>query len=277
MVIETEKSFHVETPEEKIKKESEELQESFSQMVDDAYDIISDKKIGVESFAARLANLLPVQRELHGEFVDKVCDEITKETTVLKVWSKLTAYWNFLNYFLLEQVILKFGDPCLRAKMKDYKKTISHFQHNTRLRDFANCAATVSTNLSENLKLFAMKFEDQWDECTLEDLEKFEKRFTHQLLLPSFILTLKAIKPGCIHVTWTIPAVIGESLKEKMDNTEMKKFCKEHGITSITIDSEECKYSEEGCDDFTRSTSRGYQDNVVSKKHPMDEETYCSK
>ena len=286
--------------------ESEELQETFSQMVDEAYDIIYDKQICVESFAARLANLTPVQRELHGEFLDKVCDEITQETTVLKLWLKLTTYWNFLNYFLLEQVILKFGDTSLQAKMRDYKRTIRHFQQTTHLRDFANCSTTISMNLSKNLSLLAMKFEDYWDEYTLEDLEKFEKIFTHQLLSSSFALTLKEIKPGCIHVTWAIPAVIGASLKENMENTDMREFCKKNGITSITIDGEECKYSaskkfsaylediyscKEGknlapfklariqktvvdrtkCDDFTSSTLRGDQDDVVYTKEHMNE------
>ena len=234
-------TFYAESPEENIKKVSEELQETFSQMVDEAYDIIRKKKIGVESLAARLANLPPVQWELHGEFLDKVCDEITQETTVLKLWFKLAAYWNFLNYFLLEQVILKFGDTSLQVKMQDYKKTIRHFQQNTRLRDFANCSTMISMNLSTNLSLLAIKFEKHWDEYTLEGLERFEKIFTHQLLLSSFTLTLKEIKPGCIHVAWAIPAVIGTSVKEIIKNTDMRELCKEHGISSITIDGEECK------------------------------------
>ena len=277
-------------------------------MVDEAYVIIYKKQICVEFFAARLANLTPVQRELHGEFLDKVCDEITQETTVLKLWLKLTTYWNFLNYSLLEQVILKFGDTSLQAKMRGYKGTIRHFQQNTHLRDFANCSTTISMNLSKNLSLLAMKFEEHWDEYTLEDLEKFEKIFTHQLLLSSFALNPKEIKPGCIHVTWAIPAVIGASLKENIENTDMREFCKEHGITSITIDGEECKnlaavseystyleyvYSKKKgetlapyklarirkrkaidrkmWDDYTRSTLRGDQDDVVYTKEHMDE------
>ena len=301
-------TFYADTLEENIKKESEELQETFSQMVDEAYDLIYDKQIGVEFFAARLANLTPVQRELHGEFLDKVCDEITQETMVLKLWLKLTTYWNFLNYFLLEQVILKFGDTSLQAKMRDYKGTIRHFQQTTHLRDFANCSTTISMNISKNLSLLAMKFEEHWDEYTLEDLEKFEKIFSHQLLLSSFALTLKEMKPGCIHVTWAISAVIGASLKEKMENVDMREFCKEHGITSITIDGDECKnlaavteystyleyvYSKKKgetlapyklarirkrkaidrstCDDYTRSTLRGDQDDVVyTKEHTID-------
>ena len=83
----------------------------------------------------------------------------------------------------------------------------------------------------------------------------------------------------------------------------MKELCKGHGITSITIDGEECKYSatkkystylkdiyshKEGknlapfklarivvdkrkCDDFTRSTLKGDQDDVIYTKVHMDE------
>ena len=207
-------------------------------MGDEAYDIIRDSQIGVESFVGRLANLTPV-RELYGEFLNKVYDEITQDTMVVNIWLKFSTNWNFFNYFLLEQVILEFGDTSLQAKMRDYKRTIRHFQQNTHLRDFANYSATINKNLSENLSLLAIRFEEHWDEYTLEDLEKFENIFTHQLFLPStFALTLKEMKPGCIHV----PAVSGASLKEKMENADMREFCKEHGITSITVNGEEIKY-----------------------------------
>ena len=84
----------------------------------------------------------------------------------------------------------------------------------------------------------------------------------------------------------------------------MREFCKEHGITSITVNGEECKYlatvkgylryfySKRGgrdltlfklariekkkvnrrkCDEFRRSTLRGDQDDVVYTKHHMNE------
>ena len=122
---------------------------------------------------------------------------------------------------------------------------------------------------------------------------------------------LEEVKPGCIHVTWTIPKFIAASLKESVENVEdaeMMEFCKELGIMSITIDGEECKYSparkysaylkqlyarwkgknlapfklarihksrlrnRRDCDDFTKATLRGDLDDVVYTKHPMNED-----
>ena len=282
-----------------------ELQAEFGDIVDGAYDHVFDKKVPVGRFVNRLTNL-PIERmEVHKEFLEKITQEFDKGTTVDKLWLQLTKYWNFLNYFLLEQVVCKFGDADLKTSMEDYTSKLKAFRCKTRLCDFAKCSTKISRNLSEeDFNLLAAKLNQDWEECNLKDLEKF----THKFFLPSFTLTLREIKPGCIHVTWAIPAVIGASLKENMESTDIREFCKEHGITSITIDGEECKnlaavkeystylqyaYSKKKgenlapyklarmskrkpinrgmWDDYTRSTFRGDQDDVVYTKEHMDE------
>ena len=172
-------------------------------------------------------------------------DAIDKDTTVDKIWFKLTTYWNFLNYFLLEQVVCKFGDTGLKTSMGNYVTKLKAFRCETLLCDFAKCSAKISRNMTEDdFNLLAAKLNQNWEKCNLEDLENLTEKFTHRFYLPSFALTLKDIRPGCIHITWAIPAVIGASLKDNMENSgDISGFCKEHGITSLTIDGEECKYS----------------------------------
>ena len=283
------------------------LQEQFRSIVRSAFRAITAQNVTVDLFIASLANLPIEHMELHKDFLEKINSDISKESTLGNVWVKLATYWNFLNYFLLEQVVCEFGDENLMDSMQDYKLRLKEFRCKTSLHDFAKYSSKISTNVSEkDFSLLAKKLDQSWEECTLEDLENLTEKFTHKFFLPSFALTLREIKPGCIHVTWAIPAVIGASLKENMENIDMREFCKEHGITSITIDGEECKYSaakkyftylkdlyshKEGknlasfklarirkrvvdrrkCDDFTRSTLRGDQDDVVYTKQHMDE------
>ena len=279
-------------------------------MVDSAYDIIKEKQVDVDQFTARLANLPLEHQEVHREFLKEINTEMRlKGTALLNIWLKLSSYWNFLNYFLLEQVIRKFGDDHLKFTLEDYKK-LKHFRCKTRLSDFAKCFKQVripSDVSEETSKKIAMKLGKCWDECTLEDLENLTGKFTQKLFFSSFALKLEDITTGCIYVTWSIPAGVGASLQENLENIDIGEFRKEHGITSITIDGEECKYSavkkysaylkdlyshKEGknlapfklariekqeldrreCDGFTKSTLRGDQDDVVYTKRPMNEE-----
>ena len=276
--------------------------------MDRAFDIIVvEKKVSFELFTARLANLSIEHMEVHKEFFDNIYSEITKDSTVFKVWMRLSTYWNFLNYPLLEKVVIKFGDKDLKTDMEDYKKELKEFRCRTRLCDFAKYSITINENLSEqNLKKLTIKLHQDWETCTLEDLEKLTGKITQKFFLPSFTMSLSEMEQACIIVTWAVPAMIAVSLKENIENSDMGEFCKEHWIMAIFIDGQECKYSlvqkysaylkdlyshKEGknlapfklarikkekverreLDKFSRSTFRGDQDDVVYSKHHMDQ------
>ena len=300
-----------ETSLESIQNEASKLEEQFHSIVKSAFNAIAAQNISVDMFIAGLANLSLERKALHKDFLEKLCSDISGELTLGKVWVKLSIYWNFLNYFLLEQVVCEFGNQNLKECMEDYKSKLKVFRSNTCLHEFAKYSTKISTDLTvKDFHLLAMKLKKNWEKCTLEDLENLTGKFTHKLFVSPFSLTLKEIKPGCIHVTWAIdiPAVIRASLKENMENTDMREFCKEHGITSITIDGEECKnlavvnkyskylehvYSKRkgetlasyklarirkgeaiyrrAHDKYTRNTLRGDQDDVAYTKEHMDE------
>ena len=294
---------------EMVQKETHSLEQHFGGIVDRAFDIIVvEKKVSFELFTARLANLSIEHMEVHKEFFDNIYSEITKDSTVLKVWMRLSTYWNFLNYPLLEKVVIKFGDEELKTDMEDYKKELKEFRCRTRLCDFAKYSITINENLSEqNLKKLTIKLHQRWETCTLEDLEKLTGKITQKFFLPSFTMSLSEMEQACIIVTWAVPAMIAVSLKENIENTDMGEFCKEHGIMDISIDGQECKYSpvqkysaylkdlyshKEGKNlapfklagiekkkvkrrelgIFSRSTLRGDLDDVVYSKHHMDQD-----
>lgn len=107
--------------------------------------------------------------------------------------------------------------------------------------DFAKWSTKILSE--EKLKLLVMKLDQRWEKCTLEDLENLKGKFTHKLFFSPFVLKVEDILIGSIYVTRAVPPMVGASLKEKLESTNMGEFCKEHGITSITVDGEECKYS----------------------------------
>ena len=112
-------------------------------------------------------------------------------------------------------------------------------------------------------------------------------------------------------MTWAIPAAIGAWLKDNLENREStapRELCKGQGITSVTVDGEECMYSparkysaylkqlyaqwkgknlapfklariekeevenRKDCDDFTKATLRGDLDDLVYTKYSIEED-----
>ena len=289
-----------------VNEQTDKLQKMFRGIVRRAFSAVRAKKVTVDEFVTDLVNIPVEHREMHKEFFDMIYMELSKEPSLVKVLFSLSQYWNFLSYSLLEQVVCDYGDEDLKTDMEDYKKQLKQFRCATRLCDFAKYSVKIDENLSEqNLKRFTIKLGQRWDECTLEYLENLSEKISQRFFLPSFSLVLQEIKPGCINVTWAVPAMIAVSLKENIENTDMGEFCKEHGIMTISIDGQECKYSpvqkysaylkdlyshKEGknlapfklagikkkkverreLDRFSRSTLRGDQDDVVYSKHHMD-------
>ena len=116
--------FSSDPPEERVRKETTKLQEQFRGIVRSAFRAITAQNVTVDLFIASLANLSIEHMELHKDFLEKISSDISKESTLGMVWVKLATYWNFLNYFLLEQVVCEFGDQILNDSIQEYKPQI---------------------------------------------------------------------------------------------------------------------------------------------------------
>ena len=134
----------------------------------------------------------------------------------------------------------QFGDNALKTSMLKYKESLREFRYKTRLCDFVRHFKEVNKCLGgeELMSLLQVKFEKNWEECTLEDLENWKESITQTLLLPSFVLILKETDSGCVSVTWAIPVMFAASVMEDMETMDMGEFCVE--ILSLRIDGKEC-------------------------------------
>ena len=221
------------TPLHDLRTAVEELEDQFSDMADRTLDIITDKEVTVQLFKKRLFSLNVRNKEQHKEFLDaNIFSGASAESTVEDMWCKLCDYSNFLNYTLVEHTIKKFGCRDLLETMKAYKKKLEIFRSMTRLCDFAIIFKGI-TKCKE--VLMEVKFDKNWETCTLQDMEEWKESLTQKLLLPSFTVNPKDISTGCVTITWAIPAMFTPSLVEKLKTLD-KNFCKEHKIMSLTLD-----------------------------------------
>ena len=224
------------TPLHDLRTAVEELEDEFSDMADRTLDIITDKEVTGQLFKKRLINLTVRNKEQHKDFLDaNIFSGASTESTVEDMWCKLSEYSNFLNYSLIEHMIKKFGDWDLLETMKAYKRKLEIFRSKTRLCDFVIIFKGI-TKCKE--VLMKVKFDKNWETCTLQDMEEWKESLTQKLLLPSFTVNPKDISTGCVSITWAIPAMFTPSLVEKLKTLD-KNFCQEHKIMSLTLDSVE--------------------------------------
>ena len=291
-----------------IPQQTQDLEDEFIDITIQTYDKIKEKDIDVDRFKARLMSLPIKYKEEHKDFFKQIENELEKESTINSIWMKLSKYWNFMNYTLLENLIRNIGDRSLKQNMKSYLSSLETFRRNTRLCDFAkHCPAVESRPSEADLKEFVLHLKLDWETCTLEQLEELKGDIIRKFLLPSFALILKKVSHGSLIVTWLLPAQIASTLVQDLENTDNKGFFKEHKIECMTIDGKEYKYSSipkyaaflkdtystmEGknlaafklagiekeeidrskMDSFTKSTIRGDKDDVIYKKYPMKED-----
>ena len=242
----------------------------------------------------------------HEEFFRRIKKELDQHSTVADLWTELNVYWDWLNYTLLENFIHRLGDPSLKEEMSHYLVSLRSFQSRTRLYDFARCSKPKYQTVKKGLKSLVTHLKMEWKNCTLEDLDNLKGHIIRKFNLPDFCFVLEGIKLGSVVVTWALPNALAKRLKTDFENTDLSEFYKEHGISSITIDGELCKYSalrhfsaflkgvysrKQGknlspfklaaierevverskFDEFTKKTLRGDPDDVVYRKHHMEE------
>ena len=190
----------------------------------------------MEHFYGWLVTLDVSRQREHQEFIES----FQKGTDLSDLWKKLCSYWNFLNFDLLEHVVMGFGSEDLKKKMESYESDLQCFRKATRVCDFIACwPVRGQTPPESELREFVAKVDYHWDCCTLEDLDILEGVITRKFFLPKFVLRLREIKPGSITITWLIPVSFVKTLQETIESTN-SEFFMEHKIESIAIAGQEC-------------------------------------
>ena len=222
-----------------IKQQVKQLQDRFVHLAYCTYTELVDKSISVHKFHAWLTSLDVYRQREHQEFIKDHLTNIDKETHLNSLWARLGIYWNFLNFDLLEHVINKFGGENLKQNMDSYKCDLHLFQRVTRVCDFIDCWPVQGEAPETDLREFVAKMKHDWNNCTLEDLDKIKGVITCKFFMPKFALWLRDIKEGCITITWLTPAPFVKALQEAIESTSCEFFM-EQKIETITIDGQEC-------------------------------------
>ena len=211
------------------------LEEEFGELKDDVYESV--KAEAVDTFKVRLTSFKVKDREHHMEYVKEIID---KKDTISGIWIELNYYLNFLNHEILQHILNKFKNSALQKRMDEYTVKIQKFFKHTRLCDFFECWPVCGQEPPvDHVSKFIVKFQKNWETCTLEDLHNLKGSLATKLFLPNFIFILEKASRGSLAVTFSIPPSLVAQLQDVIKNTELKVFV-EMDIETITVDGIVC-------------------------------------
>jgi len=222
-----------------VEKQVDYFESRFANLVQKACCDVNKSNLEPFDFFSRVTTLTVSDRTLHRSFIEEKLTDIPPPVTFEKIWSRLTIYWDFMNYGLLQHIIKKLGSEDLKHQMKDYVDELCTFKRRTRLCDFIDSWPCKDERPpEEGLRKVVFKMNLEWTQCTLHDVESFKMALVHKLFLPEYDIILQKAERGCVCVMWITSPSIATLLQQKLAN--MNEELKRHKIVTVTIDGQPC-------------------------------------
>ena len=152
-----------------------------------------------------------------------------------QVFLQFNPLFVFIDYDLLNHMIVKFGRAELKSEMALYIEEVKIFMRETIVGDLIDhWPGHEVPNL--NYAKLKTKFRDDPMTYTLERLNKFRRRFCGQVRLSELIFCLISLElTESFFATWIIPAAIIPELSEAIQQLHESFFEEEH-IISMFVD-----------------------------------------
>ena len=147
----------------------------------------------------------------------------------LELFGSLNFYWNYLAPDLLDHLITELAKKhdsfqTVAGEMAVYQNDLEEFRKHTTLMLFVEAdPCTLDEDPPPGFRKMVVKFD--WPEtATLEDVEKFRRRYASSYDLQTCAIMLNSIRAGSFTVTWFIPVSVVEMLRKKRALTVFKEF-----------------------------------------------------
>ena len=172
-------------------------------------------------------------------FFQKHLQEIREASTLDELFTLLGQYkyWNWENYHLLSAIVEVFGTQKMKDEVKTYEKELQAFRINTKLSQYAEIIERDTLSQPQMRPDFAklvIKLGSKWSEYTLKCVESFWQEVIDEYSLTPYALVFHNAKPGCICLTFLVPACVAPLLNIESKNKQ--EFFKAHDVLHLTID-----------------------------------------
>ena len=186
----------------------------FGSLVSKTCDSV-EKRIPVVNFARHVLALGaydPAPEERDRSLLDEHRQEIKGADSISGIFIILNAYWNYLNYEILEYIIEQYGTSDDTKRLKDYNKEL----HNFCKRRLFDVSMPVRGNGTEN-KSSPKQEElnvklDVREDITADQFNQIKGSIAKILRVRPATLQIYRIAEGCVQLTFLIPKFVAQEI-----------------------------------------------------------------
>ena len=217
-----------------IEEKIEILEEQFEVLQETAISELENEKVKMNIVVNKLTRLPASEKPEHRMFFAEHLKELETCTDYRPLFSRLDDHWNYLSPQLLNHLIDRILETATaREEMVSYNSGLAEFRSHTLLELFCEIDSEY-IEPPEKFSTIKARFHKQnvpKGPPTLQDVEKFRRRYTRHYKLREFALMLAACETGSFLVSFVVPNSILELLKRDVPTAILE----EYGITQLEV------------------------------------------
>ena len=150
-------------------------------------------------------------------------------------WLTLNGCWSFLNFYLLESIVDRYGDDGLKQQVAKFKEDMTIFKQDMKLADFLPAWSGRCPHVpASGFEPIILRVNKDWKDWTLAKVAKTEGFLESRFLINRFILRFANGHHGSVVIMWLVPSHAIAYLKERIMAIGTKSFSDE-GIVEMTF------------------------------------------
>ena len=147
-----------------------------------------------------------------------------------EIFAVIDKYWNWSDYYLLQQLIKEFGDSTLQQEMACYIRKLHHFEKATTIQVFSKAVEEwKSPDLSSKAVLTLQKDPSR---ITLYDLRKLKEDLARKSSLNDCAIFFESVHASEVELTLTFR----QEALELIVSSLSESFVTKHHIKSVLLD-----------------------------------------
>ena len=173
------------------------------------------ERIPTGDFAASILALGaydPAPEEQDQSLLNEHREEIKKAESISDIFIILSAYWNYLNYEILEYTIELYGTSEDKSRLESYNEELHEFCKR-RLFELSLSENGSSSGNASNPKQTRFKVKlNVREDITCKDLFRIRERFAEILHVNLATLIIDHVDTGCVQLTFLIPNFVVQKI-----------------------------------------------------------------
>ena len=139
-------------------------------------------------------------------------EEIKKAESISEIFNILSAYWNYLNYEILEDTIALYGTSDDKKRLESYNERLQKVcKHRIFELSLPESSSSSGNTLSSKLRKLAVKL-NVCEDITCNELLRIRGRIAKILHVKLATLIIDGVDAGCVQLTLLIPKFVAQKI-----------------------------------------------------------------